>query len=169
VIRQFVPSEVCLKCRGCCRFKEEDSAWSPCLLEEEVQGLLDKKIPSASIDIHKRIHPIANPQGGSNFVCPFLSIGDNKCKIYGFRPFECQLYPFLINLRGRKVLLTVDLNCPYIRENIKSKEFREYLNYLAAFLNSPKQLKILKENPQILQAYEEVTDSVDLSVINEVK
>jgi len=163
VIKQLIPEGCCLKCKSCCRFKEADSVWSPCLLEEEIQNLLDKDLPPALISIDKHIRPIPNP-GQEGFICAFLNPSDNKCKIYPLRPQECQLYPFLICLRGKKVYLTVDLNCPYVKENLKNKEFKEYTEYLADFLNSPAQIRILKDNPQILQAYEEVLDILELNL-----
>jgi uncharacterized protein len=169
MIKQFVPQEFCLKCQGCCRFKAVNSVWSPCLLDEETQGLLDKPgIPAVSISIDRRIQPIANPDG-IGFICPFLGVTDNKCQIYNLRPFECQLYPFLINLRKGKVLLTVDLNCPYVYEKINSQEAKDYIVYLAGYLNSPQQLKMLKDNPQIIQAYEEVREVAELNLPDEAK
>ncbi|MFA5176759.1 MAG: YkgJ family cysteine cluster protein [Candidatus Omnitrophota bacterium] len=161
MIKQFVPENACLKCQGCCRFKEMDSAWVPCLLEEEVQDLIDQDIPPAYINMQRKIRPVANPRG-EGFICAFLESQANKCRIYNKRPFECQLYPFLINLRQGKVILTVDLNCPYISEKINTREFKEYAEYLAAYLNSPEQLEILRDNPQIIQAYEDVLDVVEL-------
>lgn len=166
MMRQLVPQETCLKCQGCCRFKDYNSVWLPCLLDEEIQGLLDRKIPPVSISIDKKIKPIPHPQG-EGFICAFFDISQNKCKIYDFRPFECQLYPFLVNLRGKKAVLTVDLNCPYIKENLNSTEFKAYVDYLVAFLNSPAQIKLLKDNPQILQAYEEVAEVVELKLPDE--
>lgn len=163
MIKQFVPQEVCLKCQGCCRFKEPDSVWLPCLLDGEIQGFLDKKIPPAIISVDRKIQPLPNLTGES-FICAFFDAQNNKCKIYDFRPFECQVYPFLINLRGKKVILTVDLNCPYIKENLNSKVFKEYADYLTSFLNSPKQIKILKDNPQLLRAYEEVAEIIELNI-----
>jgi len=163
MIKQFVPQEACLKCQGCCRFKEIDSVWTPCLLEEEVQDLIDKKIPPAYINMQRKIRPVPNPQG-EGFICAFFEHVSNKCKIYGMRPFECQLYPFLINLRNKKVVLTVDLNCPYVNENMDKKEFKEYVSYLTAHLNSPAQMEILIDNPQILQAYEDVRDLIELEL-----
>lgn len=169
MIKQFVPQEFCLKCRGCCRFKEANSVWSPCLLDKEMQTLLDKKgIPTASISIDRRIQPIANPQG-ADFICPFLETLNNKCKIYSIRPFECQLYPFLINLRKDKVLLTVDLNCPYVYEKINSQEAKDYIIYLTHYLNSASLRSLLKDNPQIIQAYEEVREVAELSLPHEIK
>jgi Fe-S-cluster containining protein len=163
MIKQFVPSEVCLRCQGCCRFRDELSVWSPCLLDEEIVDFSDNKdICAVSVSIDKRLLLLPHP-GGDGFICPFLDIKDNKCKIYATRPFECQLYPFLLNLRGKKIILTVDLNCPYIKEKMNTPEFKEYVEYLTAFLNSPVQLEILKDNPHILQAYEEVQEIVELN------
>lgn len=166
MIKQIVPQEFCLKCQGCCRFREMDSAWSPCLLDDEIQDLLDKKIPAAYISSNKKLLPVANSRG-EGFICPFLEVKGNKCKIYGLRPFECQLYPFLINLRGGKIILTLDLNCLYVKENLKNEEFKKYTDDLIAFLNSPAQLKMLEENPQIIQAYEEVLDIIELEPTDE--
>lgn len=163
-LKQFIPQAYCLKCKGCCRFKQEYSVWLPCLLDEEIQYFLDnKEIPAVSLTADKKIHPVPGPQQ-EGFICAFLDPAANKCRIYSHRPFECQLYPFLLNLRGKKVILTVDLNCPYIRENLNSKEFKAYVDELAAFLNSAQQIKILKANPQLLQAYEEVAELVELKL-----
>ena len=163
MIKQFVPSEYCLKCQGCCRFRDQDSVWAPCLLEEEIEGLIDKDLPAAYLTMDKRIRPFPNPKG-EDFICAFLSIEDNKCRVYENRPFECQLYPFLITMRDKKVILTVDLNCPYVKEKIKAIEFKDYLDYLTAFFNQPAQLELLKDNPHIMQAYEEVLDVMELDL-----
>ncbi len=168
-IKQFVPSEFCIKCNGCCRFKEADSVWSPCLLEEEIIQLIDKEgIPPAAISAGHKLQLVSVP-GKEGFFCPFLCLKDNKCQIYSMRPFECQLYPFIINLRNKKVLLTVDLNCPYVAEKINAPEFKEYAGYLVKYLNSAESLGILKENPQILQVYEEVLDIMELQLDNGAK
>ena len=94
----------------------------------------------------------------------FLSPAENKCKIYLNRPFECQLYPFLINRRAEGVFLAVDLNCPFASQHLNHPEFKKYLDYLKGFLDSPKQLGILKRNPQILQSYEGVSDLLPLEI-----
>lgn len=161
MIKQLIPQGFCLKCRNCCRFSKQNSVWAPCLLDEEIQGLLDKDMPPASISIDKRLCLIMHPEQ-EGFICPFLDAQSNKCKIYDSRPFECQLYPFLLSLRNKKVLLTVDLNCPYVKENLNAPAFKEYSECLAKFLNSPRQLAILKNNPRIIQAYEEVLEIIEL-------
>lgn len=168
MMKQFVPQESCLKCQGCCRFSQQNSLWAPCLLDEEIQDLLDRDIPPVSISMEKRICPIPHPSQ-EGFVCPFFNIQENKCKIYDFRPFECQLYPFLINFRNKKALLTVDLNCPYIKDNLNTKALGEYTDYLIHFLNSKEQLNNFRNSPQIIQAYEEVLDIIELQLPGEIK
>lgn len=163
MIKQFVPEEVCLECKGCCRFKENNSVWLPCLMNEEIQGFLEKKIPPAAISADRKIQPVPDPSG-EGFICAFLDHQNNQCKVYSFRPFECQLYPFLINLRNGKIILTVDLNCQYICQKVNSQEFKNHVEYLTAFLNSAPQKKLLKDNPQLLQTYEEVKEIVELDL-----
>ncbi len=167
-LRQFVPSDVCLACQGCCRFAEDNSVWLPCLLDEEIQDLLDKNIPPATITLDRKIVPKPK-HDGDGFVCAFLNEQDSSCKIYGMRPFECQLYPFLIALRGKKVILTVDLNCPYIEKTVNTEAFKEYVRYLEAFLNAPAQVELLGNNPHIVQAYQDVLDVVELKNHDEAK
>jgi Fe-S-cluster containining protein len=162
MIKQFVPQEVCLKCQGCCRFREQESVWSPCLLDEDIQELLDRKIPPATISLNKRIVPVPS-QSGEGYICPFLETGANKCLVYEFRPFECQLYPFLLSLRKNKIYLTVDLHCPYVKEKVNTPGFRDYVRYLSDFLNSPVQMEVLKDNPHLLAAYEDVLEVIELN------
>ena len=166
MIKQLLPQEYCLKCQGCCRFKEQNSVWLPCLTDEEIQALLDRNIPPAAISLDRKIQPDVNPKG-DGFVCAFFDLDNNKCKIYDWRPFECQLYPFLINLRGGKVILTVDFNCPYVKDNMQGEGFKKYTEYLISCLNSPKQTRLLKDNPQLLKAYEDILEAIELSVLDE--
>ncbi len=163
MIKQVVPQEVCLECQGCCRFQKIDSVWSPCLLDEEIQDLLDKKIPPAGISSNKKPLLIPNAQG-TGFICPFFDAKDNKCKIYGFRPFECQLYPFLINRKEEKFFLAVDLKCPFVQENLESQKVKAYVQYLTNFFNSPRSIKILRDNSRVVQIYAGVLNLAELKL-----
>ena len=162
MIKQVVPQEVCLECRGCCRFSEQDSVWSPCLLNQETEELLKKNFPPSLISQEKKIRSVPSPTQ-NNFICSFFQPKDNKCAIYAFRPLECQLYPFLINHKDDKVFLALDLRCPFAEENLESQKFKEYIRYLTNFLNSPARIKILKNNLQIIQIY---TDILNLAELN---
>lgn len=152
MIKQLVPEEVCLKCRGCCRFLSPDTQWAPGLLNQEIAALAKETLPACLISSAKRIIPEYS-QLGQNYLCPLLSEKDNQCKIYSFRPFECQLYPFIINRSQGKVFLAIDLNCSFVEENLKTQEFASYLEYLSAFLKAKEQKLQLKNNPHIIQAY----------------
>jgi len=138
-------------------------------LDIEIQDLADRQgVPAVAISLDRRIQLVPNPKG-EGFICPLLECENNHCRIYNLRPFECQLYPFLINLRKDKILLTLDLNCPYVAEKINSQEAKDYIAYLTHFLNTPEQLEMIKDNPQIIQAYEEVREIVELKLPDENK
>lgn len=163
MIRQIIPEEFCLKCTGCCRFAQSDSAWSPNLSDEDIQELLKNGIPPLFISENKKIRLTYN-QKQDNFVCSLLDLKDNRCKVYPFRPFECQLYPFLLNRRKNQVLLALDLRCPFVKEKHESQAFKEYARYLTGFLNNPDNLKAIKNNPRIIQSYEGVVDLARLDI-----
>ncbi len=163
MIRQAIPHDYCLSCQGCCRFSQQDSVWLPCLLNEEIENLLKKNFPPSLISQEKKIR--CEPYlGENNFICSFLEPRENKCQIYAFRPFECRLYPFLINQEGKEIFLAIDLKCPFAQKNLESPEFKLYLRYLADFLNSQEGSALLKNNPQLFQAYPEVLNLVKLSL-----
>lgn len=173
MIKQFVPSEFCLdECRCCCRFSQPKSIWSPSVLNEEIQLFLENNIPPLVISENKKIRLISFPEDnpdlsshiGNIFICPFLNPEDSRCKIYSFRPFECQLYPFLINRRQEKIFLAVDLGCAFIKKNLHGQEFKKYVRFLGEFLNNASELDRLRNNPQIIQTYEDALDLWELKV-----
>lgn len=151
-IKQLVPSEFCLECDGCCRFAEKNSVWFPHLLRGE-----EKIIPKDKF----RVVP---GKKDNNFLCTFLDIEDNKCKIYESRPFECRLYPFLLNrdTKSGKIFLAVDTNCLFVGENLKKAEFKKYAEYLTSLLKNHDFSKLLKNNPQIIQSYPDVLNLAEL-------
>lgn len=134
---QIIPRGFCLKCRGCCRFAEKHSPWSPKLLSEEKTAL--KKV---------RLKPYKD-----GYICSFLNQRRNTCKIYALRPFDCRLYPFLLRRQNKKAYLALDLNCPYVEKNFSSEKFKAYLKRILKFLNQPKIKKLILRNPQIIGRY----------------
>lgn len=122
MIKQIVSGKICIKCQGCCRFIEANSIWQPALLENEAAALTKGKKTAGYIIINKKICLIPS-KNQDIFYCAFFDVCPNKCKIYLKRPFDCQLYPFFINRRDKKVFLSVDLNCPFINENISLNPF----------------------------------------------
>jgi hypothetical protein len=163
MIRQFVSQEVCLKCQGCCRFKQEDSVWSPILFNEEIELLLKEGLSPALISPHKKIR-VASFSKEDIFICSLFNTEENKCKIYNFRPLECQLYPFVINRKNDKIFLSLDSQCSPAAGKQETRELKEYAQYLAGLLNSPRYAEILKNNFQIIQTYPDVLDLCALQI-----
>jgi len=158
---EIIPEGFCLKCQGCCRFAEEDSVWAPGLLGTEIEDLLAGALVPSQVTSQKKIRLVAC-QGGNNFVCPFLNLKDNQCRIYPQRPFECRLYPFLIHRKAGKAFLAVDLRCPFAKERHQTQDFQGYIQAVTRILRTPECKKILQENSQILQEYPQVTDLTEL-------
>src|ERR1700685_2495848 len=94
LLKQFVPSEVCLKCDGCCRYKSADSIWRPKLGADDRENLAALITASDVLDDQDYVKTIQNC--GKHF-CQFLNQADNTCGIYTKRPFECSFYPFIIS------------------------------------------------------------------------
>lgn len=156
MIMQFVPGEVCLKCQGCCRFKETSGVWLPGVLNEENYILKNNNLPCF---YDKKITPEFFEKENI-FFCPLLNQKENKCAIYKERFFDCQLYPFVLNRKQEKTYLAVDLNCVFVKNNFKTADFDKYVEYLIGLLNSQAYIDILRNNPQIVQIYPEVIDLV---------
>lgn len=146
----LIPQGYCLSCQGCCRFAEKDSAWLPHLLEEEITRL--NKI-SVLPDL---------PRG--NYLCGFLEPRTNKCRVYADRPFDCRLYPFLLNRDRDGVFLGVDPNCSFIKENIGKNGFRESLLKTGGFCQNAGFLSILKGNPCLIQTYEGIINLIRINI-----
>lgn len=152
-IRQIIPEGFCLKCDGCCRFAEANSVWRPHLLKAE-----EKIIPKGKIRL-------AVNKKDNNFICSFLNAKDNKCRIYGIRPFECRLYPFFLN-RGAgsgRIFLAVDTNCRFAKENLKNTEFKRYAEYLVSLFSGLDFSELVRSNPQIVQSYPDVLNLAELT------
>lgn len=163
MIKQFISQDVCLKCRGCCRFGQADSVWLPCILKNEIETLSETETASFQISKDKKVIPVFSKQDDS-FFCPLLSRQDNKCRIYTRHFFDCRLYPFLINRSNGKIYLSVDLNCRSAGDNYKTGAFDEYARYLLELLESAPFREILTNNPQLIQAYPGVINIEELKI-----
>lgn len=137
--------------------------WLPLLLNEEIAHLLKNNFPPAVISQDKRIR--SEPYlKENNFICSFFMPEDNKCKIYALRPFECQLYPFLINRKDDKIFLALDLKCPFVKENSGNQKFKEYIQYLTDLFHAPSTIKIIRQNPQVMQIYGDTLNLAELKL-----
>ncbi len=142
-------------------------------MDSEIDEFDSNHIPPTAVNKNKKIRlepfPSTNQDElpdhiGPLYICPFLSVDDNKCQVYRFRPTECQIYPFLINRRKSKVFISVDPGCPYAKEKINAKELKEYAEYLGDYFNTPEINALLRSNPQIIQVYDDAVDMVEIKL-----
>ena len=154
-LKQFVPSHRCLACEGCCRFQEQESVWQPKALGQEAQKEVrgsDKKIFSKDVLTPEgRIKTL--PDDNGRYICLFFTPKDHTCQIYSQRPFECQLYPFILKKTENQMVLCVHLSCPYVQEVKDTEIFGEYVSYLRKYFAQEKTAVFCREVFSRLEDY----------------
>lgn len=141
--QQIIPQKVCLECSGCCRFEAERSAWAVHLSGREQQEL----------GIQDTVLPAKKDRPDGQLFCNFYDTSRRQCAIYYKRPFECRLYPFVINRKGSEIYLALDLNCPFARDNYQTAAMRDFIAGLCVRLSSAEFLDFIKTNPWLAQEY----------------
>ena len=155
-LKQFVPSEVCLQCDGCCRYKEADSIWRPNVGQDERIGLAAGYIKTI--------------QARGEHFCRFLNREDNTCGIYTKRPLECSLYPFIISSQTPDaVKVYAHLSCPYVQDHLSRADFDAYVAYLKEFFHREETKEFLSRNKAMFHDYSfyvpELLHVFDLSLL----
>ncbi len=166
MLKQFVPSMVCLSCDGCCRFKEKDSTWRPKVAAQEKQSLVtaslaEKILMRDVVASDGRIAAVSCGGSAGPYVCSFFEMKDNTCRIYKSRPFECQLYPFVLTKQGKQNGISVHLNCPFVQEKRQTDDFTRYVEYLEGFFKTAVMTKFISENPSLIGIYPEFQDELE--------
>ena len=149
-LKQFVPSEVCLKCNGCCRYKEADSVWRPKLGPDDQKNLAALITNGDVLDDQGYVKTI---QVCGEHFCQFLNGADNTCRIYNNRPFECSLYPFIISQTADGVKVYVHLSCPYVQDHLAREDFDAYVAYLKGFFRRQDIMFFLSRNKAMFHDY----------------
>ena len=150
-LKQFVPSEVCLKCDGCCRYKEADSIWRPKLGRDDENSLAALINAGGVLDAQGYVKTI---QTCGEHFCKFLNGADNTCGIYSQRPFECSLYPFIIShAQGGAVKVHVHLSCPYVQDHLSREAFNAHVAYLKDFFGRMETKEFLSRNKDMFHDY----------------
>jgi len=149
-LKQFVPSEVCLKCNGCCRYKEADSAWRPKLGMKDQESLGNQITGNNVLDARSYINTI---QVCGEHFCKFLNTGDNTCGIYNKRPFECLLYPFILSQTLEALKVYVHLSCPYVQDHLPRPQYEAYVAYLKEFFRRENIREFLLSNKSMFHDY----------------
>lgn len=156
---QFVPQEVCLSCDGCCKFKEQDSSWRPKVAQEETNTQdSTANLLSQELDENSSIKTIACQE---QFHCTFFHTEDHKCHIYGYRPFECRLYPFLLTKREETPAICVHLSCPHIQEKWQSEDFKSHVEELKKYFQKQEILAFIRRNPSLIGDYSKYVEEIE--------
>ncbi len=134
----FITQKLCLKCRVCCRFSSPDTPIRPYLDAEEVLNLSPyiQDIYLPHID-NRRGTRIGLVQKKDVCVCPFFDTDKSSCNVYKRRPFDCQLYPFVVmeNKHRNAIVVGADFSCPIIRSMWGKESFKKYVEYLEEYFN----------------------------------
>ena len=156
-LKQLIPSEVCLACDVCCRFPERQGPMVPIFsLEEQSRaiklGLSKHDFPSPET---KRGVQIQTKPLGDCFRCPAFEPDTHQCQIYPERPFDCQLYPYLLMFDSDKqnVLLVLDPLCPYVQTHTEETEVKEYSVYLIYYLSHPQVIQWISQHQNLVSEF----------------
>lgn len=161
-LKQIIPQEYCLKCEGCCHFIDEKSQWIPQITDSEALEAVKKGVPAGVFSkTDKNNHHLAVIKKNDATICDFLSLETNKCQVYSARPFDCQIYPFILDKRAGKIVLGLHLLCPFVKENFRKKEFQEYLKYFKEFINKKATLYFIKKNAFLVGHYEKFRSQLE--------
>jgi len=149
-LKQFVPSEYCLQCKGCCRYKEADSAWRPKLGAGDKEDLAALITSGDVLDAKSYIKTI---QTCGEHLCRFLNGANQKCGIYAKRPFECSLYPFILSQTPDAIKVYVHLSCPYVQDHLSQADHESYVAYLKEFFDREDIRGFLSRNKVMFHDY----------------
>jgi Fe-S-cluster containining protein len=162
---EFVSSKVCLSCEGCCRYKNPESIWRPKISQDEIihvkakrSSLVDKIFSKDNIE---RKGFLKTAKMKSRCRCTFFNVEQNTCNIYADRPFECQLYPFLLNKKGKEYIISVHLACPDVQKRRYSSDFENYTISLKQFFQRPSVREFFKKNLTLFVNYNEYADEIE--------
>ena len=160
-MREFVPSEWCLRCQRCCRFSNQVSPWIPVFSAKEAEELIARGYPLAafnkdfneepSVDVRVKVKEYKD-----YYICPFFDPEKNCCDVYPLRPFDCRLYPFLLVRRDGVLYLGVDKECPFVEHLFETDQewhIQKFTDYLVDYLASPEGRDEVGTHPSMIAPY----------------
>ena len=165
-------SNACMKCRGCCRFSQQDLGMSTIISKEELEKLGSTKLPAmrphrGSKDVFQMEMMMS---GNGGFVCPFLDEGTHKCGIYDSIPLDCRLWPFMImrSKDGMKVNLVCAERwlCPSL-EKISAQEFEGHKRQIMKMIRDEGIIARVANSPGLIWDYDQ--DAFIVEEIPELK
>jgi Fe-S-cluster containining protein len=157
---QLIPQEICLKCKVCCRYTEPWSIWAAFVLKEEKGNRCYWSVSPEFIQSYGfRIKPRKQKE---RYICPFFINQTNSCDIYASRPFDCQLYPFVITYSPdySKIILAADKQCPFIADGENTPLINKHIMLIKDILENEDFAAIVYQNKGIFMPFMENLDSL---------
>ncbi|MFO7322892.1 MAG: YkgJ family cysteine cluster protein [Chloroflexota bacterium] len=165
-MKQLIQHEQCLRCRECCRFREDRQYFAPLFTASEIDRIRAKRSDLPEFRPFKesdRVFQIqlkrsTMPDAVYPYVCPFLDEENYLCTIYDERPFDCQTWPFIVHKveqTGSTLVayFTGDV-CLALKE-VDPADFEEYQAYFVALVTSEKYLQVLRDHPELIWVHNE--------------
>ena len=113
---------------------------------------------------HRHAHRINLLPCEHGFRCPCFAVGENQCLIYAHRPFECQLYPFLLLEKDGQFFLAQDMKCPYLKSG-DANALDAYKHYLQAVFKKQECMSFLSKHRDLFSKY----DPHDLEIVCSIR
>ena len=174
-VPQIVPSHVCLSCEVCCRFPERDSSFRPYFTETEIRQAIDNGVDARHFpdSAGSQVLPVPHPSG-EGYLCPAFDPDTFHCRVYPVRPFDCQLYPFVLmwDEDRRAVSLCWDTKCPFFMDPAMGEEptpsagtpsdrsytlpedFHPFSQSMVERIESNAMIDMLSANPQLVMPFQ---------------
>jgi Fe-S-cluster containining protein len=146
----FVSSDQCLTCRGCCIFDGDEVEWLPHISTEESRSLNVGHLAPEGTSGHN-VLPTITRNGCRR--CVFLNPADHRCQAYEKRPFECQLYPFLLSNESGRLRVYAHLACPYVGQERGGPRWQEHKEQLRSYFASGQMRDLVRAQAAIFPDY----------------
>ncbi len=149
MLKQIVPSKLCLSCNVCCRFLDKNAPLAPLFLAHEIT---QKIKPHLDKSCRVKLKPWQDMH-----ACYFFNAKNNKCTIYSKRPFDCQLYPFTIMFdeKREKIILGIDKKCPFSALPENENSIKNYFHYLVDLMEKKEFASLIAGNPLFIGSFQE--------------
>ena len=93
---------------------------------------------------------------GEGFRCPAFDRETGACRIYEYRPLDCQLYPLALmwDADHRAVVLGWDRKCPYLADEVP-ESIRRHADRILTMLEQPGTAEQIARHPRLVGRFQE--------------
>ncbi|MFH0919202.1 MAG: YkgJ family cysteine cluster protein [Fibrobacterota bacterium] len=155
--------DTCQSCRGCCKFRADETYFAPVFTAGEVEQIRAHGKPADGFTPHRghddvfQITLVPSALDPTWFVCPYLNEETHLCDIYSVRPTDCRIWPLLM-MKDKEGQNTV-LGCFHKRlctrtGHLTEPEFEKHVAGLTAWFDKEDFIRHLRQSPGLAWDYE---------------